>query len=92
MLGFAIFAAVFVTVLTLVVRFSGLRVRAELPDTKSVGLTVAFVGLTLIGWWFVTHGATVEDRILRPSSCPVRWKCCRRFPSCTSSSNWCAAR
>jgi len=79
-LGFAIFAAVFVTVLTLVVRFSGLRVRAELPDTKSVGLTVAFVGLTLIGWWFVTHGATVEDRILSPIIVPSPLEVLQAFP------------
>jgi hypothetical protein len=48
MIGFFIFAFAFVIALTLAVRFGGLRVRADLPDTKSVGLTLGFVGLVLL--------------------------------------------
>ena len=62
MLGFFIFGFAFVALLTLVVRFGQLRVRAELPETRALGLTLGFVGLVLLGWWFVTQGATVEAR------------------------------
>jgi len=79
-LGFVIFAAVFVTVLTLVVRFSGLRVRGDLPETKAIGLTIGFVGLMLAGWWFVTHGASVEERILSPIILPSPLEVLQAFP------------
>jgi NitT/TauT family transport system permease protein len=39
MLGFLIFAVAFVTLLTLIVRFAGLRVRGELPQTRALALT-----------------------------------------------------
>jgi len=80
MLGFFIFAAAFVTVLTLVVRLGKLRVRAELPDTNSIGLTVAFIALVLAAWWFVTNGATVEDRILSPIILPSPMEVLQAFP------------
>ena len=48
MFGFFIFAIAFVVLLTLAVRFGQLRVRADLSETNALGLTVAFVGLTLL--------------------------------------------
>ena len=51
MFGFLIFAISFVTLLTLVVRLCQLRVRQELAETKSLGLTVGFVALLLAAWW-----------------------------------------
>src|SRR5262249_33956261 len=69
MLGFLIFALVFVTVLTLVVRLARLRVRADLPETKAIGLTVLFVVLVLVAWWFVTRGKPGE-RIVQPQILP----------------------
>lgn len=80
MLGFCIFAVAFVALLTLVVRLSGLRVRAELADSKALGLTLSFVGILLLGWWFLTHGATVEDRVLSPIILPSPLEVLQAFP------------
>jgi NitT/TauT family transport system permease protein len=78
--GFFIVPIVFVVVLTLVVRFGRLQVRAALPETKGLGLTLGFVGLVLAGWWFVTHGSTVEARILSPIILPSPMEVLQAFP------------
>lgn len=70
MLGFLIFAVAFVTLLTLIVRFAGLRVRGELPDPKALALTAAFVLAVLLVWWFVTRGSTPETRLVTPLILP----------------------
>ena len=80
MFGFLIFAITFVTLLTLVVRLCQLRVRQELPETKSLGLTVGFVALLLAAWWLVTRGATVEQRILPPLILPSPMEVLQAFP------------
>jgi NitT/TauT family transport system permease protein len=80
MAGFFMFAVAFVALLTLVVRLGGLKVRASLPDGKALGLTLSFVGLMLLGWWFVTHGATVESRILSPIILPSPMEVLLAFP------------
>ncbi|MDB6024089.1 MAG: hypothetical protein JWM68_312 [Verrucomicrobiales bacterium] len=80
MLGFFIFAVAFVTVLTLVVRLAGLRVRAELPDTNALMLTGIFVALVFAGWWFLTHGATIEQRVLSPLILPSPLEVLQAFP------------
>ncbi|MCZ7635106.1 MAG: hypothetical protein M5U12_03005 [Verrucomicrobia bacterium] len=80
MLGFFLFAASFVAVLTLVVRLGGLGVRRELPDPRAFGLTVGFVALLLLGWWFVTRGATVEQRVLSPLILPSPVEVLQAFP------------
>src|SRR5215831_6202427 len=55
MAGFLIFALVFVTALTLVVRLGRLHVRGELAYSKAIGLTVLFVSVILLVWWFLTR-------------------------------------
>ncbi len=80
MTGFFIFAVAFVTLLTVAVRFGQVRVRADLPETKALGLTIGFVGLMLLGWWFVTQGATVEARILSPIILPSPMEVLQAFP------------
>ena len=80
MFGFLILAITFVTLLTLVVRVCRLRVRQELPETKSLGITVVFVVLLLAGWWFVTRGATIEQRILPPLILPSPMEVLHAFP------------
>ncbi|HEX9048473.1 MAG TPA: hypothetical protein VF988_15705, partial [Verrucomicrobiae bacterium] len=80
MLGFFIFAAAFVTVLTLVVRLGRLRVRAVLPESRALGLTIAFVALLLAGWWMLTRGATVEARVLSPIILPSPMEVLQAFP------------
>ena len=66
MLGFFIFAIAFVALLTLVVRFGQLRVRADLRETRALGLTLGFVGLMLLTWWFVTRGAPLKRAFFLP--------------------------
>ena len=66
MLNFLIGILVLILVLTLAIRLAGWRVRRELPQSRQVLLTGAFVGLVLVGWTFVTNGDRVEDRILSP--------------------------
>jgi len=80
MLGFFIFAAAFVLVLTLVVRLARLNVRRELPETNALGLTVLFLSLLLLGWWFVTRGETPEQRILNPIILPSPMEVLQAFP------------
>jgi len=80
MLGFFIFALAFATALTLVVRFGQFRVRKELSDKASLGLTVVFVGLLLAVWWFVTHGTTIEDRVVAPLILPNPIEVLQAFP------------
>ena len=65
MLGFFVFALGFVGVLTLLVRLGQFRVRKEVSRKAALGLTCAFIGLLLLGWWLLTRGATVEDRLGR---------------------------
>ena len=55
-LRFLVFAAVFVALLTLVVRLAQLRVHADLSYGKMLGLTAGFIGVVLAVWWFVTRG------------------------------------
>lgn len=67
--NFLIFALVFVTLLTLVVRFGRLYVRSELPSAKALGLTSLFVGVVLAVWWFITRG-DADHRIVQPLILP----------------------
>jgi ABC-type nitrate/sulfonate/bicarbonate transport system permease component len=64
MLSFLVFALAFVGVLTVMVRFGGLGVRQELHRTKELVLTISFVGLVLLAWWFITSGERYEDRLV----------------------------
>ncbi len=80
MLGFFVYPIVFVVLLTLVVRYGRMRVRVELADVKALGLTLGFIGLMLLGWWFVTRGARVEERILSPIILPSPLEVLQAFP------------
>jgi NitT/TauT family transport system permease protein len=68
-LGFLIFALLFVAVLTLVVRLAKLHVRADIHRTRALGLTSVFIGVLLLGWWFVTRGGPSE-RLVQPLILP----------------------
>lgn len=68
-LGFLVFALLFVTVLTVVVRFTRLRVRADIARTRALSLTAVFVGVLLLAWWFVTRG-TPDQRLVQPLILP----------------------
>jgi NitT/TauT family transport system permease protein len=69
LLGFAIFAAAFVVLLTLVVRLAKLHVRGRLDYTRGLGLTAIFVFCLLTVWWFVTRGEP-GNRIVQPLILP----------------------
>lgn len=80
MLNFFIFALVFSLVLSALVRFARLRVRAPLAEQKELLLTTAFIGLMLLAWWFVTRGDKIEDRILAPLILPSPVEVLQAFP------------
>ena len=70
MLGFFLFAVLFVGLLTAVVRLAGLGVRKELPRPKELLLTGMFIGLVLLAWWLVTRGERFEDRMVNVTILP----------------------
>jgi NitT/TauT family transport system permease protein len=80
MLGFFLFAAAFVIVITLVVRLGKFRVRKEIGHRNAVGLTAGFIVLLFLTWWFVTRGDTVEDRIIAPLILPSPLEVLQAFP------------
>lgn len=80
MTGFFIFAVVFITILTAVVRLGGLNVRKTLPETRGLALTAAFIGVMMLAWWFVTRGERMEDRIVMPLILPSPIEVLSAFP------------
>src|SRR5437016_1941440 len=70
MLGFLLFAVVFVALLTLVVRLAGLGVRQEFPRRDELLLTGLFVALLMVSWWLLTRGERNEDRIVNVTILP----------------------
>ncbi len=80
MIGFFIFAASFVALLTLTVRLGNLSVRSQLSRSRALGLTTLFVGLLGTAWWLVTSGATLEQRILPPLILPSPVEVLQAFP------------
>jgi NitT/TauT family transport system permease protein len=78
MTGFVVFALLFVTLLTLVVRLSQLKVRSSLDYSRAIGLTALFVVVVLGAWWFVTRGETGE-RIVQPLILPSPMEVIRSF-------------
>lgn len=77
-LVFPIFALSFVIALTLVVRLARLHVRGEVRYARDAGLTGAFVGMVLLAWWVVTHGAPA-DRLVQPLILPSPMEVLRAF-------------
>ncbi len=81
MLGFFIFALAFVGVLTLGIRLAKIKVREPIPNRMALLLTGAFVLMLLFCWWLLTHGATIEDRVLNPIILPSPLEVLRAFPA-----------
>ena len=81
MLGFFIFALVFIALLTAVAFTARLRVRRGLPAAPAYLLTFSFVALLLLAWWFVTRGEHIEDRMLSPIILPSPMEVLRAFPA-----------
>ena len=78
LLGFLTFALVFGTLLTLVVRLARLRVRGEMDYARALLLTALFVGVVLVGWWFLTRGE-IGERIVQPLIMPSPGEVLRSF-------------
>ena len=73
-LGFLFIALAFVVCLTLVIRLARLRVREELPYSRTLGLTALFVAVVLGVWWFLTRGQPGErivQQLILPSPLEV---------------------
>src|SRR5439155_14256333 len=67
--------------MTCIIRLARFRVRRELKEQIALSLTVAFVALLLLVWWFLTRGHTVEERILAPLILPSPIEVLRAFPA-----------
>jgi len=74
------FAIGFVLAVTAVVRFSGLNVRKAISPSSAGLLTAVFVVLVFSGWFYVTSGERIEDRILTPVILPSPGEVLRAFP------------
>jgi NitT/TauT family transport system permease protein len=73
-MNFLLFALIFVTVLTLVVRLAQLHVRAGLSYSGALGMTALMLGLVLAVWWFLTRGAPgtrIVQSLILPSPMEV---------------------
>jgi len=79
--AFPIAAFAFSLLLALAVRFMRLEVRREITRTTSLALTAGFVGLMLLGWWVLTRGERVEDRLVAPLILPSPSEVLGAFPS-----------
>jgi len=78
LIGFPIFALVFVALLTLVVRLASLRVRGKLQYIRGLGLTAIFIGVLLLAWWLVTRGE-VGERMVQPLILPSPMEVLKAF-------------
>ena len=70
MLGFFLFAVLFVGLLTALVRLAGLGVRQELPRRNGLWFTALFIALALVAWWLLTRGDRFEDRMVNVTILP----------------------
>ena len=70
MLGFFLFAALFVGLLTALVRMAGLGVRKDIPQRDEILLTGIFAALVLVAWWLLTRGERFEDRLVNVTILP----------------------
>src|SRR3954467_4282676 len=77
---FFLYAVGFSLLLTALVWGVKLQVRRELSHVQLTLLTTAFVALLMLGWWLLTRGATIEDRVLPPLILPSPKEVLEAFP------------
>jgi NitT/TauT family transport system permease protein len=80
MIKFFIGCAAFVAVLTAIVRFAKMVVRKEQTRTNALATTLGCAGLMLLGWFLLTMGATIEQRIVPPLILPSPAEVVQAFP------------
>jgi NitT/TauT family transport system permease protein len=78
LIGFAVFALAFVTILTVVIRLARLKVRGKLVYARGLGLTFIFIGMVLLVWWFLTRGE-IGERIVQALILPSPMEVLKAF-------------
>ena len=69
-----------VAALTAIIVLAGWQVRKAMSKSTELLLTVSFLGLVLAAWTFVTHGQTVEERLVSPLILASPWEVLQQFP------------
>lgn len=77
---FLSFALGFVVLVSAVARFSHLSVRKGISSAAAGLLTAVFVVMVFAGWFYVTAGARIEDRLLNPVILPSPLEVLQAFP------------
>src|SRR4051812_24558228 len=77
---FFLYAVGFSLLLTALVWGVKLQVRRELSHVQLTLLTTSFVALLMLGWWLLTRGASIEDRVLPPLFLPSPHEVLAAFP------------
>ena len=58
-----------------------MELRQATPQPVRAIAGVATMGIVLLAWWFLTWGATAEERIISPAVLPSPMEVVRSFPS-----------
>jgi len=74
------FILIFSFSLAVIIRLLNMTVRKDISSELSIFLTFLFVGLIVLGWYIVTKGDRVEDRILSPLILPSPKEVLLAFP------------
>jgi NitT/TauT family transport system permease protein len=77
---FFLYAVAFSLLLTALVWGVKLQVRRELTHVQLTLLTTSFVALLMLGWWLLTRGASIEERVLPPLFLPSPHEVLAAFP------------
>lgn len=80
MWNFVIFVVTAALVLAAIAKWSGMVVRKDIPIKTSSLLTISFIVLLFSGWWSMTKGDRVEDRVLAPLILPSPVEVAQAFP------------
>lgn len=86
-INFFIGVSSFVLILCTIVRFLKIEVRTPISKYKSYFFTAAFCAIVAFGWWFLTKGERVEDRILPPLILPSPMEVFNAFPKLYKEQN-----
>ena len=79
-LNFATYTSIFVIALCSFVKLFKLDVRSPITLKKSHFLTILFTALIILGWWGLTAGNAIEERILPPLILPAPMEVVNAFP------------
>jgi NitT/TauT family transport system permease protein len=80
MINFVLFSVLFSVAVVIAATIINPTIRKKISYKKSISLTTSFIILTLLGWWFVTAGSVIEERILSPIILPNPVEVVQAFP------------